>query len=371
MAVKFKKHLIDPGDYEACSVFDVNNDGQLDIVCGAYWYEGPNFTTKHQIQDIARAGEYWDDFSDFPMDVNGDGYMDIVSGSWFGPTLRWLENPGPAGGLWKVHHIDPTSNIETIRYYDIDGCGTPEVFPNTPGAAQCFYKLVKDENGKGLGHFRKVCILNSVSGHGMGFADVNSDGRMDVILTEGWLECPADPVNDPWVFHREFNLNLGGMMNVPTLGFDVNGDGLTDLIVGQGHGYGLYWFEQHIEPSGRRVWIPHEIEGTQSQYHDQCLVDIDNDGQLELVTGSRYKAHNGNDPGEHNPIHTSYFKIDQKTGTFTRFIIDEGVAAEPGTPDSASGVGIYMWIADLKGSGRLDIVAPGKEGLYVFENVGE
>jgi hypothetical protein len=29
-------------------------------------------------------------------------------------------------------------------------------------------------------------------------------------------------------------------------------------------------------------------------------------------------------------------------------------------------VGIYFWIADITGNGKPDIIAPGKEGLYIF-----
>ena len=43
MSLRFRKHLIDKGAYEAASVCDINGDGILDIVCGAYWYEGPDF----------------------------------------------------------------------------------------------------------------------------------------------------------------------------------------------------------------------------------------------------------------------------------------------------------------------------------------
>ena len=71
MALKFRKRLVDKGTYEAASVFDVNNNGILDIVCGAYWYEGPEYVKKHKICDVLAADEYFDDFSDYPMDVNG------------------------------------------------------------------------------------------------------------------------------------------------------------------------------------------------------------------------------------------------------------------------------------------------------------
>jgi hypothetical protein len=41
-----------------------------------------------------------------------------------------------------------------------------------------------------------------------------------------------------------------------------------------------------------------------------------------------------------------------------------------GKVGTASGAGIFFSIADLDGDGRLDIIAPGKEGLYVFKNLG-
>src|SRR3546814_11993156 len=72
----------------------VNWDGNPYIVSGAYWYEGPAFTTKHYIGEVKAYGEYWDDFSTIPMDVNGDGRMDYVTGSWFSNSVRWHENPG-------------------------------------------------------------------------------------------------------------------------------------------------------------------------------------------------------------------------------------------------------------------------------------
>ncbi|MFC0328944.1 FG-GAP repeat domain-containing protein [Paenibacillus sepulcri] len=356
--MKWKKRLIDSAPFEACSVFDVNNDGQLDIVSGEYWYEGPEFTKKHKICDILTINEYHDDFSDYPMDVDGDGNLDIITGGWWGETLRWRQNPGAAGGEWQTFDIGHVGSIETIRFYDIDGCGIPEIFPNTPGGPQLFFKLIVDANGRGTGKFEKYIIGGQPSGHGLGFGDISGNGRTDILLCGGWLEQPENPFQTPWEFHPEFSL---GSASVPILAHDVTGNGLTDLIVGQAHDYGLDWYEQIVDSAGNRSWLKHQIDPTCSQYHDLYLVDIDLDGELELVTGKRYRAHNDGDPGAFDPVGIYYFKM--RAGQFQKHVIDYGPAGE------AAGCGIYFWMADLTGNGRPDLVAPGKDGLYLFENL--
>jgi hypothetical protein len=181
---------------------------------------------------------------------------------------------------------------------------------------------------------------------------------MDIVLAKGWLEAPADPYKGKWQWHPEFNLRSA---SVPIIVADVNGDGINDLIVGQSHAYGLSWWEQKVT-NGKRTWTEHLIDPDSSQYHDLQWVDIDNDGENELVTGKRYRAHCGNDPGAEDPIGVYYFKWDGKQ--FIKHVIDHG------PPDKASGVGIHFAVADLTGNGRLDIVAPGKDGLFVFYNQG-
>jgi hypothetical protein len=357
--LEFRKRLLSKDKYEACAVFDVNNDGIPDIVSGAFWYEGPDYTRRHRICEVAAIGEYYDDFSDYPMDVDGDGGLDIITGSWFTETLRWRRNPGNQTDEWETIDIDRCGNIETIRFCDIDGCGVPEIFPNTPNEPQAFYKLIRDSDGKGMAKFQKVVIGEAPSGHGMGFVDINGDGRIDIVLNGGWLEQPIDLYQTPWTFHAEWSL---GSASVPIIGHDVNGDGLVDLIVGQAHDYGLHWYEQGRTEDGSRSWIRHIIDSSGSQFHDLCLVDLDLDGELELVTGKRYRAHNDGDPGAHDPIGLYYYRMNG--GRFDKFIIDFGNAGE------ASGTGIYFWLQDLTGNGYPDIIAPGKDGLYLFENIG-
>ena len=358
MPVCFRKTYIADTRYESCGVFDVDGDGTLDIVCGEFWYEGPDFRRAHRVGDVAAAGEYFDDFSTIPLDVNGDGRLDFITGGWWGNTLRWRENPGDSNKEWPVHVIAETGSIETTRAWDVDGDGVVELVPNTPGGPLVVYKLITDARGRGTARFDAHRIFDGPQGHGLGWGDVSGSGRGDFVLARGWLEAPQDIYGGRWVFHDDFQL---GSASVPVLVVDVNGDGLNDLIVGQSHAYGLDWWDQRIE-NGKRRRIKHPIDPHCSQYHDMQWADIDGCGRCELVTGKRYRAHCGRDPGEMDPIGTYYFKWDGES--FSKQVIDYGPARV------GKGVGISFAMADLNGDGRPDIVAPGKDGLYVFYNEG-
>ena len=359
MPLHFRKVLIADERYESAGVFDVNGDGILDIVSGAYWYEGPDFRKRHFIGEIRTEGEYFDDFSTIPMDIKGNGRPDFITGGWWGKTLRWRENPGEGGGEWPEHVIAHVGNVETTRAWDVDGDGELEIVPNCPGGPLRVFKLERDAQGRGLGRFSEHVVCEEAQGHGLGFGDISGSGRGAFVLAHGWAEAPVDPFSGEWTLHREFDL---GSASVPILVADVNGDGLNDLIVGQAHDYGLHWWEQCRNPGGGRTWVRHVIDPDNSQYHDMHWVDIDGDGQPELVTGKRYRAHCGADPGAFDPVGIYYFKW---SGTaFIKQVIDYGPARQ------GTGCGIHFALADLTGNGLPDLVAPGKDGLYVFYNEG-
>ena len=104
MPLKWKKTWIADETFESAGVFDVNNDGVLDIVSGAFWYQGPDFRRKHNVGKVSMHGEYFDDFSTIALDINGDGYRDFITGGWWGETLRWRENPqGDPKKEWPEH----------------------------------------------------------------------------------------------------------------------------------------------------------------------------------------------------------------------------------------------------------------------------
>ena len=351
---KFRKQMIAAESAESVGVFDVNADQTLDIVSGSYWYEGPLFLKRHLIGQVKRVNEYFDDFSTIPLDVNGDGKMDFITGGWFNETLLWRENPGN-DQEWEQHEIASTGNIETTRAWDVDGDGFDEIVPNTPGKPLVYYTLIRDKEQKPTGKFFATQVADK-HGHGLGFGDINGDGKGDFIVSEGWLEASGSQENIYWKFHPDFNL---GDASVPILVTDVNEDGLNDLIAGQAHAYGLDWYEQKRD-GGKTSFVKHAIDPFQSQYHTMAWADIDNDGKMELITGKRYRAHNGNDPGGNDPPGLYYFKWNGES--FTKNVISYGPFGE------GKGAGIFFSVADLNDSGRKDIIVAGKDGLFVFFN---
>jgi hypothetical protein len=356
-SIQFKSQQIASESYEAVAVFDVNGDEQPDIISGAFWYEGPEFLSRSYIGDVARHGEYWDDFLTIPLDVNGDGRTDYVTGGWFSKNLKWRENPG--NDLpWKEHLLDETGNVETARGWDVDNDGYIEIVPNNPRSPLKFYKLKRDRNNKPTGEFIKISVAESQD-HGLGFGDVNGDGKGDFIVSTGWLESPKDILKEKWIVHNEFSL---GTASVPILVVDVNNDLKNDLIVGQAHDYGLHWYEQTTNDTGTREWIKHSIDPDNSQFHTMEWIDLDGDGNHELITGKRYRAHNGNDPGGKDLIGLYYYKWNGKK--FVKQTISKGPLGV------GKGTGIYFSVADLRGTGRKDIIVAGKDGLYVFFNQG-
>lgn len=349
----FIVHRLGTDHAEGITTLDMNGDGYLDILSGAYWYEnpGPNGGEwkQHQFRTVGTHGEFVSDCGEWTIDVNHDGYPDVVTAGWISNGLWWYENPGKSptpGKLWEKHFITDSYDTEGGASGDINGDGKPDIalaHYNHSGIIWIDFSgpqpRVHHVGGK------------EQDGHGIGIADIDGDGKADILTPYGWFQN-IDANNDKWQWHPDWHLGDTGF---PILAYDVNHDGKMDIIYGQGHSYGLYWLEQ----TAPHTFARHTIDESFSQSHALALADLEGDGSTWLITGKRYRGHNGNDPGSYDPNVIYAYKIN-KDATFTRV---------PISYNGTAGVGTQILTLDLDKDGDLDIAVAGKLGVHFIENL--
>lgn len=378
-SIAWKKIAVDPKfRSEGVAVADVNKDGKMDVLNGEYWYAGPDFATKHEMQEAKDHGtgekNYSRVFACWAEDLNADGYPDLIVIDFPGEPCYWMENP-KGNGHWRKHPIWHSACNETPLYTDLLGTGKrvlvmgfqPKAAKPTANEGQMAYFTPNPADPYAPWVMHPVSEPSQpgkpVPGtmrfsHGLGVGDVNGDGRNDVICTGGWWEQPAErsEAGTPWKFHPA----ALGEACADMYAHDVDGDGVNDILSTSAHKFGVWWHKQRPagkggEPAFQTMPL---FPMLTSETHAAHFVDIDGDGQKDLVTGKRWWSHGRAEPGSAWPAKIIWFKAvrqSDKITSFTPYVIDED-----------SGVGTQFEVADVNGDGLPDVVTSNKKGVHVI-----
>ena len=359
-SMRFEKQVLTTKFYsEGVAVGDVNQDGKLDVISGAFWYEAPHWK-KHEImepEEFDKTKTYSNSFLNFSMDVNQDGWIDLIRVDWPGKTVVWHENPQNKSGHWTEHLIHDHQGNESPKHVDVNGDGRKDIVCNDPERKQIIWLEAPSQQGDIQWRKHIISKKEGIPGthqytHGLGVADLNYDGRVDVIINKGWWESPEDPTQEEWTFHPvDFGPDCAQMYV-----YDVDGDSDADVVSSSAHNYGIWWYEQKQQMDNSIQWIHHTIDHSFSQSHSLALADLNEDGYPDLITGKRHFAHNGHDPGGKDPAVLYWYE--HVPGIMPQW--------NPHLIDDDSGSGLNLVVEDINGDGKLDIITANKKGAFVF-----
>ena len=322
-------------------------------------------------------------FACWADDFNGDGYPDLIVIDFPGVPCYWMENPkGKKDEHWKKHEIWHSACNETPLYVDLFGTGkrvlvmgfqkkgtksdgadgqmayfTPG---NDPTALWTMHPISEPSilptimDGKPVAGTGKVAPGTNRFSHGLGVGDLNGDGRLDVICTDGWWEQPSKDDWKPWPFHPA----ALGEACADMFAYDMDGDGKADVISSSAHKFGIWWYQQK-PGKDHPAFLKHDMyPNLVSETHAMHCVDIDGDGLKDLVTGKRFWSHGRAEPGADKAAMLYWLKASKaKDGvmTFTPMVIDDN-----------SGIGTQFVVADINGDKLPDVIVSNKKGVFVI-----
>ena len=372
---RFEAREIDPHVGNVCyavTTADVDGDGKPDVVAVAedavYWYANPSWQKHTVVKDATGR----DNVCIQAHDVDGDGKVDFALGaSWqptntkSGGTVQWLKRTDDAGKEpWAVIPIGSEPTVHRMRWGDFDGSGKKQLVvaplqgrdtkgPNW-GEGNGVRLLVYPVPADPAKDAWKAEVADDTlhTTHNLQAVDLNGDGRDELVVAgwEGVFVLRSNP-SGRWSKTR---IGEGNQATTPFKGSsEVKVGKLADgsryvATVEPWHGHQVVVYTPPGQGGGD-LWTRRVVDEPVQWGHAVWCVDLDGDGDDELVVGQRDKA---KDPSR-VPAGPGVLVYDPKregeTLAFTRHVVDDG------------GVGCEDLVAaDLDADGRPDLVAGGR-----------
>jgi hypothetical protein len=225
--------------------------------------------------------------------------------------------------------------------------------------------------GDGKITWKKTVIETLFRSEGVAIADVNKDGKLDVLNGEYWYEAPYWQAHEmqplkPTVKDTENGLK-GYAHSFACWSDDFNGDGWADLIVIDHPGTPCFWLENpkgQARADGKPLhWKKHTIWDSACN-ETPIYTDLLGNGKRVLVMGAQ-------PPGKGNEGQMAYFTPDKDP--YAKWVMHpisepsvpgkvENGKEVPGTRKEIPGTQRYshgLGVGDMNGDGRLDVITTG------------
>jgi hypothetical protein len=290
------RHVIgdeSPSDVGGAAL-DVDADGHIDFVAGGAWYRNPEKPRERPFVRHTFDPQLAAVHDIVAGDLDGDGRADVVTMSDQN-DLRWYRIADSPTEPWRKTVIGESVHAG-ISLGDIDADGDLDVvrsnvwFEN----AQSGSKWTPHQMSPPWGRDTPPFAVNATRTRP---ADMNRDGRLDVVITDnenpdpriGWLEAPADPKAGKWTLHELAKADdaIRGAFHSLQLGdFDCDGD-LDVFTVEMEHIGGdrpPRWFIWENRDGRGGDFVEHVILDANLGGHEALAGDVDGDGDLDLVS---------------------------------------------------------------------------------------
>ena len=292
--VSFEQHLVDNNTHGMGSIYscDIDGDQDNDILAASLednqiiWFRNDGGTPIHW-EKIVVAYNVIGAHSVYAADFDNDGDLDIIGAAYQGqPGIAWWRNDGGDPVVWTKFPVANTFiNAHEIYAADLNSDSLIDVL----GAFSDLNKIAVWYNGGGnpIDWTEQTLITNFTLAKSVRAGDIDGDGDIDVIGASiidndvlWWRNDNGNPVS--WN-KQDIDLNYYGAHRVDTA--DINGDGKLDVVGAAYLGHTIAWWKN--DGGNPIVWTRQIIE---YNFINACIAyasDMDGDGDLDIIGTSQ------------------------------------------------------------------------------------